>query len=148
MAGDTEDAEAIQLVARTHQSLIWDRTRHALRLRSALRDFFPAALKAFPDLDAPDALKLLGQAPTPERASRLTRGQITTALKRANRRNLTAQTARIHQMLRADQLQRSTAVQSAYAAIVAGQVAVLQTLNTRSTSWPGWLPSIWPAPGR
>jgi transposase len=131
MAGDTEDAEAIQLVARTHQSLIWDRTRHALRLRSALRDFFPAALKAFPDLDAPDALKLLGKAPTPERASRLTRGQITTALKRANRRNLTAQTARIHQMLRADQLQRSTAVQSAYAAIVAGQVAVLQTLNTQ-----------------
>ena len=43
VAGDSPDAEAIKLVARTHQSLIWDRTRHLLRLRAALRDFFPAA---------------------------------------------------------------------------------------------------------
>jgi transposase len=54
LAGDSEEAEAIKLVARTHQSLIWDRTRHVLRLRSALREFFPAALTAFPDLDAPE----------------------------------------------------------------------------------------------
>ena len=52
LAGDTQDAQAIKLVARTHHSLIWDRTRHVPRLRSALRDFFPAALTAFPDLDA------------------------------------------------------------------------------------------------
>src|SRR4051794_16465010 len=32
------DSEAIKLTARTHQSLIWDRTRHVLRLRSALRE--------------------------------------------------------------------------------------------------------------
>jgi transposase len=56
LAGDSQEAEAIKLVARTHQSLIWDRGRHVLRLRAALRDFFPAALKAFPDLDAPEAL--------------------------------------------------------------------------------------------
>jgi hypothetical protein len=43
LAGDSTDAEAIKLVARTHQSLIWDRSRHLLRLRSALREFFPAA---------------------------------------------------------------------------------------------------------
>ena len=44
VAGDSAEAEAIKLVARTHQSLIWDRTRHVLRLRAALREFFPAAL--------------------------------------------------------------------------------------------------------
>ena len=33
VAGDTELGEAIKLVARTHQALIWDRTRHVLRLR-------------------------------------------------------------------------------------------------------------------
>ena len=55
------EAEAIKLVARTHQTLIWDRTRHVLRLRRALREFFPAALEAFADLDAPDALELLGR---------------------------------------------------------------------------------------
>src|SRR4051795_6116916 len=75
VAGDSEDAEAVKLVARTHQSLIWDRTRHVLRLRAALRDFFPAALDAFPDLDAPDVLELLAKAPDPTRASRLTRAQ-------------------------------------------------------------------------
>ena len=55
--------------ARAHQSLIWDRTRHVLRLRAALREFFPAALQAFADLDAPDALELLGHAPDPDRAA-------------------------------------------------------------------------------
>jgi transposase len=50
VAGDSPEAEAVKLVARTHQSLIWDRTRQLLRLRSALREFFPAALEAFDDL--------------------------------------------------------------------------------------------------
>jgi transposase len=46
-AGDTDEGEAIKLTARTHQSLIWDRTRHVLRLGSTLREYFPAALLAF-----------------------------------------------------------------------------------------------------
>ena len=58
VAGDWPQAEAIKLAARAHQSLIWDRSRHVLRLRAALREFFPAALQAFPDLDAPQALEL------------------------------------------------------------------------------------------
>jgi transposase len=45
LAGDTAEGAAIKLTARAHQSLVWDRTRHVLRLRSTLRDFFPAALK-------------------------------------------------------------------------------------------------------
>ena len=52
VAGDSPDAEAVKVVARTHQSMIWDRTRQVLRLRSALREFFPAALVAFDDLTA------------------------------------------------------------------------------------------------
>ncbi len=131
VAGDSEDAEAVKLVARTHQSLIWDRTRHLLRLRAALREFFPAAIEAFADLDARDVLELLAKAPDPTRASRLTRGQIAAALRRANRRDIDAKAARIHQTLHAEQLHRSPAVESAYAAIVTGQVAILQTLNTQ-----------------
>jgi transposase len=133
VAGDTEQAEAIKLLARTHQSLIWDRTRQLLRLRSALREFFPAALEAFPDLDAPDALELLRRAPDPDRAARLSKSQIAAALRRANRRDIDAKAARIQQILRADQLDRSATVQLAYAATVAGQVAILQTLNTQIT---------------
>jgi hypothetical protein len=56
VAGDSPTAEAVKLVARAHQSLIWDRTRQVLRLRSALREFFPAALQAFDDHRLGDAV--------------------------------------------------------------------------------------------
>jgi hypothetical protein len=102
-----------------------------LRLRSALRDFFPAALEAFPDLDAPDALEILAKAPDPDRAHRLTKVQIAAVLRRANRRNVDIKAAQIQQTLRADQLHRSTAVASAYAAIVSGEVAIVATLNVQ-----------------
>ena len=80
IAGDSPQAEAMKLVARAHQTLIWERSRHLLRLRSALREFFPAALDAFDELTAPDALELLSRAPDPVRAARLSRSQITAAL--------------------------------------------------------------------
>lgn len=46
VAGDSPEAEAIEVVARSHKTLIWERTRHGQRLRHALRDYFPAALEA------------------------------------------------------------------------------------------------------
>jgi transposase len=106
LAGDSDQGEAIKLTARTHQSLVWDRTRHVLRLRSALRDFFPVALQAFPDLDAPDALELLRRAADPDQAARLTRSRITAALRRVNRRNIEDKTTQLHAMLRAEQLRQ------------------------------------------
>jgi transposase len=41
VAAGSPGAEAIKMAARAHQTLIWDRSRHVLRLRSALREFFP-----------------------------------------------------------------------------------------------------------
>jgi transposase len=46
VAGDSELAEAIKLLARTHQSFVWQRQRHVNRLRSTLREFYPQALEA------------------------------------------------------------------------------------------------------
>ena len=86
VAGDSADAEGIKVLARTHKTLIWERTRHMQRLRHQLREYFPAALEAFDDLDAADTLELLGKAPDPARAARLTRAQVSAALKRARRR--------------------------------------------------------------
>ena len=131
VAGDSDSGEAIKLTARTHQSLVWDRTRHVLRLRSALREFFPAALNAFPDLDAPDALELLRRAPDPDQAAHLTKSRITTALRRANRRDIDAKTTHLQAILRADQLRQPPMIQSAYAAIVASEVAIIDALNTQ-----------------
>ena len=45
VAGDSDDGEAMKLVTRSHQSLIWDRTRHVLRLRSALSPDPPCRLE-------------------------------------------------------------------------------------------------------
>ena len=91
VAGDSADAGAVKVVARTHKTLIWERTRQVQRLRHQLRDYFPAALAAFEDLDAPDALELLARAPDPARAAKLTRAQVSAALKRARRRDMTRQ---------------------------------------------------------
>jgi hypothetical protein len=76
------------VVARTHQTLIWERTGAVRRLRHPLRECFPAALEAFEDLAAPRALELPGTAPDPARAARLTRAQVSAALKRARRRDI------------------------------------------------------------
>lgn len=131
VAGDSELGEAIKLVARAHQSLIWDRTRHVLRLRSVLRDFFPAALQAFGDLDAPDTLELLARAPDPDRAARLSRAKIAAALTRANRRGAQAKAAALQAILRDGQLRQAPLVQSAYATIVSAEVALIASLNTQ-----------------
>ena len=105
VAGDSELGEAIKLVARSHQSLIWDRTRHILRLRSVLREFFPAALEAFADLAAADILELLAIAPDPDRAARLPKSKITTALRRAHRRSAEDKATWIQSRVRDDRHQ-------------------------------------------
>ena len=131
VAEDTDQGEAIKLTARTHQSLIWDRTRHVARLRSTLREYFPAALLAFEDLDAPDALELLGRAPDPDQAARLSLSMITAALKRAHRRHVEDRAQELRTVLRAQELRQPPVLQNAYAAVVASEVAIIGALNVQ-----------------
>ncbi len=128
-AGDSQDAEAIKVVARAHKTLIWDRTRHVQRLRHQLREYFPAALEAFEDLDAADTLELLGKAPDPARAARLTRAQVSAALKRARRRGIPDKATAILAALRSPQLGQPPAITTAYAATARSLTAVITTLN-------------------
>ncbi|MGI5200427.1 IS110 family transposase [Spirillospora sp. CA-108201] len=129
IAGDTPQAAAIKVVARTHQTLIWERTRIILRLRHALREYFPAALAAFPQLAEPEVLELLLAAPDPQTAAALTAARIKSALKRARRRGIDAKAQAIKQALRTEQLTQPPAVVAAYAAAVRTHVALLLTLN-------------------
>ena len=129
VAGDSGQAQAVKVVARAHQALIWERTRHVLRLRSALREFFPGALEAFDDLTARDALELLARAPDPASAARLSIAQITAALKRARRRNTAEKAKQIQAALRSQQLAQPQVVAAAYAATVRAAVAVISVLN-------------------
>ena len=103
VAGDSAEADGVRVLARTHKTLIWERTRQVQRLRYQLREYFPAALEAFEDLDAADALELLGKAPDPARAARLTRAQVSAALKRARRRDIPGRATAILAALRGEQ---------------------------------------------
>src|SRR5512135_570859 len=136
-AGDSPEAEAVKVVARAHKTLIWDRTRQVQRLRHQLREYFPAALEAFEDLDAPDALELLARAPDPARAARLTRAQVSAALKRARRRDIPGKTTAILAALRGAQLGQPPALTDAYAATVRALIAVITTLNDQVKALQG-----------
>ena len=131
VAGDSGLAEAVKVVTRSHKTLIWERTRHTLRMRSTLREYFPAALVAFEDLDAPDTLELLDKAPDPASAARLTTTQITAALKRARRHHRDRRAVEIQAALRTPQLGQPAVVAAAYAVAVRAQVAILAVLNTQ-----------------
>jgi len=129
VAGDSAEAGGVRVLARTHKTLIWERTRQVQRLRHQLLEYFPATLEAFGDLDAADALELLGKAPDPARAARLTRAQVSAALKRARRRNITDKTTAILAALRGGHLGQPPAVTAAYAVTVRSLIAVITTLN-------------------
>jgi transposase len=129
VAGDSADAEGIKVLARTHKTLIRERTRHIQRLRHQLREYFPAALEAFEDLAAADTLELLGKAPDPARARKLTRAQVSAALKRARRRDIAGKTTAILAALRGEQLGQPPAVTAAYTVTVRSLIAVITTLN-------------------
>jgi transposase len=104
IAGDTPQAAAIKVVARSHQTLIWERTRVILRLRHALREYFPAALVAYPKLAEPEVLELLLAAPDPQTAAALSAARIKSALRRARRRGIDAKAHAIKQALGTEQL--------------------------------------------
>ena len=137
VAGDSPAAQAVKVVARAHKTLIWERTRHVQRLRHQLRDFFPAALEAFEDLDAADTLELLARAPDPVSAARLTTAQIDAALKRARRRDRAARTAEIKAALRSEQLAQPPQVTAACAAVVRSLIAVITTLSEQVRALQG-----------
>jgi hypothetical protein len=128
-AGDSPEAEGIKVLARTHKTMIWERTREVQRLRHQLREYFPAALEAFDDLDAPDTLELLGKAPDPERARKLTRAQVSAVLKRAGRRNIPDRATAVLAALRGEQLAQPPALTAAYAATVRSLIALITALN-------------------
>jgi len=130
VAGDSPQADAVRILARGHQNLIWVRTRHTNMLRSALRDYYPAALNTFTDLADRDALAVLAKAPTPAQGAHLSVSQIEAALKRGGRqRNLRSRAVEIHAGLRTGQLAAPDAVADAFAATTNAAVGIITELN-------------------
>lgn len=119
LPADSELAQAISVLARAQQDAVWERTCAHNKLRSVLREFYPAILLAFADkrggLLRPEARTLLAAAPTPRAAAKLTKSQLRAVLKRAGlQRGIEAEAERLHTVLRADYLHQAPLVEDAF----------------------------------
>jgi len=132
VAGDSDLVEAVKVLARAHQSMIWTRQRQTNQLRSTLREFYPAVLACFDDLDGGDALAVLAVASTPSLGRGLSRSKIASALRRGGRqRRIDERAAQIQAALRSEQLAAPDVVADAMGASVAALVAVITELNVQ-----------------
>ena len=131
VAGDTDLAEAIKVLARAHQSLVWTRQRQVNQLRSTLREFYPGALAALKgDLASHEACSILAMAPTPELGRRLTRSRIRRSIAASGRlRNIDHRAEQIYEALHAPQLQAPPVLAEAYGQVVGSIVVVIDGLT-------------------
>jgi transposase/transposase IS116/IS110/IS902 family protein len=134
-APDTDLAEAVKVLARAHQSMIWNRRRQAGQLRSALREFYPAALAAFDDLTSGDATAVLAAAPQPALGAALSKTQLAAALRRGGRtRNISQRATQIQAALRVPQLRPAPVLAAAMGATVRSHAAVIAAMSAQITT--------------
>jgi hypothetical protein len=130
VAGDSDLGEAVKVLARGHQSLIWTRQRQTNALRNALREFYPGALQAFSELGAAETCAVLAAAPTPEVGRSLSQARIIRLLRAGGRqRNLERRAAEIHEALRSPQLEAPPVVAGAYGEVVRSLAGVIVGLT-------------------
>src|SRR3984893_11407375 len=131
LAGDSQLAEAVKVLARAQQNLIWSRQRQVNQLRSLLREFYPAALEAFGgDLAGAVAIAILERAPTPYQGRSISQAKLVAALRKAGReRNLEVKAAEIQACLRQPQLEAAPLLTQAYGRSVTSLVHLVRQLN-------------------
>ena len=120
LPADTELAQAIAVLARAQQDAVWDRTQAHNRLRSHLREYYPAFLAAYASADGgimrPDARAVLAAAPAPADAARLTVTQLRAVLRKAGRRRgVDTEAARLREAFRGSQMRQLPLVEQAMA---------------------------------
>jgi transposase len=130
LPADSDDVAAIGVLARAHHDAVRRRVAEANRLRNLLREFFPAALEAFPDLTTRTALALLAAAPTPAAAARLSRARLAALIKAAGRGTLPGEVERLRGIFHATQLRQPPAVETAMGHATAALVATLTACDT------------------
>jgi hypothetical protein len=141
VAGDSALVNAVQVLARAHQNIIWNRQRQVNALRSALKDYYPGALEAFgTDLSHMDAVAVLGVAPTPALGRTLSRAKIVSALKRGGRqRKLDERAATIQEVLRREQLRQPPLLEDAYGKVTSSIVRTIAAMTTEINELEGAL---------
>lgn len=132
---DSDLANEIATLARDRHALVREHTRLVNQLRSALGEYFPAALVAF-DLDADSTLAFLERYPTPEAAAKLSAFQIAAFLRarRANR-DLAAKAAAAKDAFQAPALRARPEIARAKARLVRVVCAQLRALRPELTAY-------------
>jgi transposase len=118
LPADSELAQAIAVLARAQQDAVWDRTQAHNRLRSHLREYYPAFLAAFAaardGIMRPEARVILAAAPAPADAASLTLAQLRALLRKAGRsRGIDTEAARLREAFRAPQMRQLPLVEQA-----------------------------------
>lgn len=127
---DSDLAAAVSVLARAHQDAIRERGRLVRRLRSQLREYYPAALEAFKDLSIRTAVTILSAAPTPALAARLSHDDILQLARSCGRWGISQrEVTRLHTVLHHKQLRQPAVVEEAMGSAV---TAIL--LNLRITT--------------
>jgi transposase len=135
LADDSEQAQALKMLARSHKSLIWARQQFVSQLRGLLREYYPALLEAFgKELYAADALAILERAPTPARGRALAVAKISSALGQARRRKLEARAAEIRAILQAPRMEQPALLADAYGASASALARAIKSLNGEISS--------------
>jgi transposase len=136
VAGDSDLAEAVKVLARAHQRLVWSRQRQINALRATLREFYPAALVAFgSDLADRDASSVLERAPTPAMGRALSVSALGAVLRRGGRqRNIKTRAETIQVALRSEQIEAPAVLVHAYGASVAAAIKVIAEMSRQLAS--------------
>lgn len=118
LPADTELAQSIAVLARAQQDAVWDRTQAHNKLRSHLREYFPAFLTAFASkrdgITRPDARAILAAAPTPGAAAKLSKSRIILLLRKAGRqRGIEVEAAHLLLIFRQQQMRQLPLVEEA-----------------------------------
>lgn len=121
---------AVKALARQHQEAIWALHQTNSRLRSVLLEFYPQALRAFPNLKHKAALTVLAAAHTPELGAKLTTRKVVALLRRCGRRNDTALVEQILADLNTPGLRQSLPVEAALGHTVLGLLGVITAMQT------------------
>jgi transposase len=130
LLSDSAQAVEIATLARDHARLTREQTRLRNQLRSALLEYYPAALVAFDDLGAKSALAFLQRYPAPEAAARLARGSVRRFLRIQHaHRDAEARATAIVTALRAPALRARPEIARAKARLVQTLTTQLLTLR-------------------
>lgn len=133
LPADSELGAAVGVLARAHQDMVWARQQDANRLRSLLREFYPAALQAFPNLTTKTALAVLDAAPTPAAARELSRANLTALLVAAGRGARAGEAARLAETFASPALRQPALVEHAMGEAVRAVVRTLTAANDSIT---------------